>query len=57
LRISSSESRIIKEKTLEIFGSSASVFLFGSRTDDTKKGGDIDLFIETDEIKDFVKKN
>ena len=56
LRISSSESRIIKEKTLEIFGSSASVFLFGSRTDDTKKGGDIDLFIETEEVKDSVKK-
>lgn len=56
MRISSSESRIIKEKTLEIFGSSASVFLFGSRTDDAKKGGDIDLFIETDEIKDSVKK-
>lgn len=56
LRISSSDSRIIKEKTLEIFGSSASVFLFGSRTDDTKKGGDIDLFIETEEVKDSVKK-
>ena len=56
MRISSSESRIIKEKTLEIFGSSATVFLFGSRTDDSKKGGDIDLFIETDEIKDSVKK-
>lgn len=56
MRISSSDSRIIKEKTLEIFGSSASVFLFGSRTDDTKKGGDIDLFIETEEVKDSVKK-
>jgi len=56
LRISSSDSKIIKEKTLEIFGSSASVFLFGSRTDDTKKGGDIDLFIETEEVKDSVKK-
>ena len=56
MRISGREREVIREKTREIFGSSASVFLFGSRTDDTKKGGDIDLFIETEEIKDSVKK-
>ena len=56
MRISSRESQIIKEKTREIFGSTASVYLFGSRADDTKKGGDIDLFIEADELKDSVRK-
>lgn len=39
---------IIAEKTKEYFGDTASVYLFGSRVDDNKMGGDIDLYIETD---------
>ena len=56
MRITSRERDIIKQKTHEIFGPSSQVYLFGSRADDTKKGGDIDLLIEADEIKDQVKK-
>lgn len=39
---------IIRETVQEWFGRTARVWLFGSRADDTARGGDIDLYIETD---------
>jgi uncharacterized protein len=38
----------IKELAEFSFGKGTTVFLFGSKTDDLKKGGDIDLFIKSD---------
>ncbi len=38
----------IKELAGSSFGEGTSVFLFGSRIDDKKKGGDIDLFIRNE---------
>ncbi len=51
MRLTESQIQIITTLSKKYFSDNAVVFLFGSRTDDKKKGGDIDLFISTpDEI-------
>ncbi len=44
MRLSTKEVKLIKSEVKSIFGE-AVVYLFGSRVDNTKKGGDIDLYI------------
>ena len=44
VRLTSIEQNAITS-TIKSFDSKASIFLFGSRTDLTKKGGDIDLLV------------
>jgi len=46
MRLSSFEKQSIINHFENIF-SNSKLYLFGSRVDDTKKGGDIDLYIET----------
>lgn len=53
MRIKKEDSAFIKKTVKAYFGNNAKVYLFGSRTDDSKKGGDIDLYIETD-IKEKI---
>lgn len=57
MRLTKKEIDQIKKVTSECFGQNAKVYLFGSRTDDKRKGGDIDLYIETGITKDvFARK-
>lgn len=47
MRLSEFEKNAIKKLAEEYYGREAKVILFGSRIDDIRKGGDIDIFIET----------
>jgi len=49
MRLSQADRDLIKTTVADRLGSKASVRLFGSRTDESRRGGDIDLFIETPE--------
>lgn len=49
MRLTSEQIAAIKALAAECFGAGTVVYLFGSRLDDAKRGGDIDLYIETDE--------
>ncbi len=54
MRLRSEDIQIIIRIAKEIYGENVKVYLFGSRTDDTKRGGDIDLLIRTLEEKKGV---
>ncbi len=56
IRLSENEIKAIKETAREIFGKNVKVYLFGSRTDINKKGGDIDLLIEPDNTENIFEK-
>lgn len=47
MRLSGEQRRVIKQAARSCFGADAEVRLFGSRVDDSKRGGDIDLLINT----------
>jgi predicted nucleotidyltransferase len=46
MRLTPEAREIIRNTTREVFGQSARARLFGSRNDDSQRGGDIDLLVE-----------
>ena len=48
MRLNPGEIDAIKAAAHEVFGASAQVRVFGLRVDDSKRGGDLDLYIEVD---------
>ncbi len=49
MRLSAEQVSVIRQTVVEIFGPEVQVLLFGSRVDDSKKGGDVDLLVESDQ--------
>ncbi len=47
MRLTPLQRQVILEAAKNSFGDQMTVRLFGSRTDDTKQGGDIDLLVES----------
>lgn len=52
MRLRDKDRETIKSTAREVFGQTVVVRLFGSRVDDTLKGGDIDLHVEIDPALD-----
>lgn len=55
MRLDKNDTNIILSTVESIFGN-VKVYLFGSRLDEQKKGGDIDLFIVSEEKSNLFEK-
>ena len=55
MRLSKQYVDVIK-KNFELFFQKGDVFLFGSRVDESKKGGDIDLYLVVEDHGDLFEK-
>ena len=54
MRLQQDKINYLKQLSSDIFNSS-NIYLFGSRIDDNLKGGDIDIYIQTDKKENILK--
>lgn len=54
MRLNKNKIEYLKKLSLEIFNST-NIYLFGSRTDDSLRGGDIDIYIQTTKKENILK--
>lgn len=50
MRLTEFQRATIKAAVFNVIDTDSRIWLFGSRADDTKRGGDIDLLIETENV-------
>jgi predicted nucleotidyltransferase len=56
MRLTNAHIDIIREATRRNFGADALVWLFGSRLDDSAKGGDVDILVEADQQPSLLER-
>ena len=57
MRLTEFQKKNIVDVIMKQFGSDVKIYLFGSRVDDSKKGGDIDILVDVHESSKNIEKN
>ncbi len=55
MRLTSAQYHAIKKSFHDVFGE-GEIYLFGSRVDDSRRGGDIDLYVRTSNLQNLMRK-
>ncbi len=56
MRLSVNQQQNILQTLYQNFGATTKVWLFGSRVDDSRRGGDVDLYVETNKGSTLLTK-
>lgn len=54
MRLTLEQAQTIRQHVHSHMGANARMWLFGSRVDDRRRGGDVDLYVEPDAVPDLI---
>ena len=54
MRLTGEQTEVIRAAVREVYGEDSRLWLFGSRVDDERRGGDIDLLVRPDSSGDYL---